>query len=165
MGQTCTSSVQILHHLQLVGLMRARGSAQWCCCALPMSNCAIIRQNPEHLPEFHSLLNREKKNHLNCCNYQMNPSLPPMLGRAKLCARCWTSPDSPGSSLIALPFSRAILRLSVLICIKDALCLPEVPSMICECIIASNQSHSCLSIVLQFLCSFTSLMEMGECSY
>lgn len=131
--------------------MFASGSPQWCYCALSMSNCAIIRQNPGYLPEFHSLLS--SKNHLNGHNYQTNSSLLLMLGREYLRARCWTSSVFQSSSLIALPFSRAIVRLSILICIKDALCLPEIPSMICEHIIASNQSYSCPSIVLQFLCS------------
>lgn len=142
-----------MHHLQLMRLMFASGSPQWCHCALSMSNCAIIKQNPEYLPEFHSLLN--SKNHLNCSNYQMNSSLPLTLWRENLWAHCWTSSVFWSSSLIALPFSRGIVRLSLLICIKDVLCLAEIPSMICEHIIASNQSYSCPSAVLQFLCSLT----------
>lgn len=150
-GENFTTSVQIIHHLQLVRLMSASGSPQWCYCALSMSECAIIRQTPEYLPECHSLLN--SKNHLNGHSYQTNSSLPLMLGRENPCACYWTSSVFRSSSLIALPFSRTIVRLSILMCIKDALCLPEIPSMICEHIIASNQSYSCPSIALQFLCS------------
>lgn len=121
--------------------MFASGSPQWCYYALTMSNCAIIRQNPEYLPEFHSLFNRE--NHSNGHNYQKTFSLLLMLGAENLDARCWTGCVFWSSSLIALPFSRAIVRLSVLICTKDALCVPEIPCRIHEHIIASNQTYSC----------------------
>lgn len=67
-GENFTTSTQTVHHLQLVRLIFASSSPQWCYCALPMSNCAIIRQNPEYLPQFHSLFNRE--NHSNVHNYQ-----------------------------------------------------------------------------------------------
>lgn len=153
MEKTLQLLFKFICHLQLVKLMFASGSPQWCHCALSMSNCAIIRQNPEYLPEFHSLLN--SKNHLSGHNYQTNSSLPLILGRQKLYTCCWTGSVFRSSSLIALPFSRALVRWSILICIKDALCLPEIPSMICEHIIVSNQSYSCLSIALQFLCSLT----------
>lgn len=59
-GGNFAASVQIMHHLQLMRLMFASDSPQWCHCALSMSNCAIIRQNPDYLPEFHSLLNSKK---------------------------------------------------------------------------------------------------------
>lgn len=135
-GENFTTSVQTVHQLQLRRLMFASSSPQWCCCALSMSNCAIIRQNPEYLPPFHSLFNRE--NHSNGHNYQSLHSCWCWEQRT-----CCTSPLCQSSSLIALPFSRAIIRLAMLICIKDALCVPEISSRIREHIKASNQSNSC----------------------
>lgn len=73
-GGNFATSVQIVHHLQLMRMRFASSSPQWCHGALSMSNCTIIKQSPEYFPEFHSLLN--SKNHLNCSNYQMNSSLP-----------------------------------------------------------------------------------------
>lgn len=60
MGQTLQLLVQITRHLQLVRPMFGSDSPQRCRCALSMSDCAILRQTPEWLPGYHSLLNSEK---------------------------------------------------------------------------------------------------------